>query len=48
MENIIKKILIGFFIISMIAIIFNLKDELKVPNQCDFDECFSLRNSIMS
>ncbi len=39
--NIIKKTLIGLFIVLMIAIIFNLKEELKVPNSCDFDECFT-------
>ncbi len=43
-DNIIKKTLIGLFIIFMIAIIFNLKQELKVPTKCDFDECFTNLN----
>ncbi len=42
-DNIIKKTLIGLFIIFIIAIIFNLKEELKVPTRCDFDECFTIR-----
>jgi hypothetical protein len=42
-DNIIKKTLIGLFIICFIVIILNLKKELKDPTQCDFDECFTLR-----
>jgi hypothetical protein len=45
-NNIIKKTLIGLFIVIMIAIIFNLKQELKVPTQCDFDECFTNLNNL--
>jgi hypothetical protein len=39
--DIIKKTLIGLFIVLMVTIIINLKDELKVPTKCDFDECFT-------
>ena len=37
--SIIKKTLIGLFIIILIAIILNLKEDLNIPTKCDFDEC---------
>ncbi len=39
--DIIKKTFIGFFILFIIVMIFHLKEQLKVPTQCDFDECFT-------
>jgi hypothetical protein len=38
---IIKQTLIGLFIVIIVYIFFNLKEQLKVPTQCDFDECFT-------
>lgn len=42
--TIIKKIAIGLAIILPFGIIIHLKEELKVPTKCDFDECFTNLN----
>lgn len=38
---VIKQTLIGLFIVIIVYIFLNLKKQLKVPTQCDFDECFT-------
>jgi hypothetical protein len=38
---IIKQTLIGIFIVMIVYVFLNLKEQLKVPTQCDFDECFT-------
>jgi hypothetical protein len=42
--SIIKKTIIGLFILFTFFIIVNLKEDLKVPTKCDFDECFTNLN----
>ena len=39
--HIIKKTFIGGFVIILISVLINLKEDLKIPTQCDFDECFT-------